>query len=218
MWNMIKTEMMKTYIYIDVSNIRYACLWSSEFNLDFVKLYNYFKTKYPMLKDVRYYEGIARDDSKKEKHFKFLHDTIGYTICSLERKSYVEPPKYEFFECKECHTRNVVQVLNRSVKLKSNVDVYLASDMIGQVVSATEPIHVILVSCDGDYTEAIDTMLKLNESVYVTILATPFKKKNNYLSARLKKYADRRSKRVSLTNIESIRDYVSQPIKKSKKS
>lgn len=36
-----------TYIYIDVSNIRSACLKTLGFMVDFAKLFDYFKEKYP---------------------------------------------------------------------------------------------------------------------------------------------------------------------------
>ena len=92
----------KTYIYIDVSNIRHACLWSCGFNLDFIKLFNYLKKKYPRVQEIRYYEGVSSSDKKKLKHFKFLSEKIEYKICSLRRKGYVEPAKYETFTCKKC--------------------------------------------------------------------------------------------------------------------
>ena len=145
----------KTYVYIDVSNIRYACSWSLGFKLDFVKLYAYLKKKYPGLQEVRYYEGIARNDKKRKKHFEFLQNQVGYTICSLERKSYVSPAKYGSFRCKECGFLNKVKILSKIVKMKSNVDVYLATDMVAQAATIKCPIHIILLACDGDYAEAI---------------------------------------------------------------
>lgn len=62
--------------------------------------------------------------------FDFLRNK-GYTICSLERKSY---DSLEIIEkevrCLKCGNR-WIEVFERERKaLKSNVDVYLASDML----------------------------------------------------------------------------------------
>jgi len=57
-----KLQDYKTYVFIDASNIRSACLKSCNFHIDFIKLIKYLKGKYSKLQDVRYYEGIARGD------------------------------------------------------------------------------------------------------------------------------------------------------------
>lgn len=202
---------VKTYIYIDVSNIRHACLYSCGFNLDFVKLYSYLKTKYPNTQEIRYYEGVSSNDKKKQKHFRFLSDKIGYKVCSLNRKSYIEPARYDVFKCKNCGASNKVKVFSENVKLKSNVDVYLASDMLECVAKAREPISIVILSCDGDYVEAIKAALRLNSDSCVTVLATPMTETNNCLSIRLKHLSrelDR--KNYKLVNINNIRDYISQ--------
>lgn len=83
----VKLADLETYVYIDVSNIRSACLKTLDLMIDFAKLLEYFRQKYPNLKDVRYYEGIAKGDVKKQRMFDFLRQK-GYVICPLERKSY----------------------------------------------------------------------------------------------------------------------------------
>ena len=206
-------EETKTYVYIDVSNIRYACLWSCGFNLDFIKLYDYFKDKYPNLQEVRYYEGVSYRDKKKLRHFRFLSERIGYKICSLSRKGYVEPARYETFECENCKFPNKVKVLPENVKMKSNVDVYLTSDLLECAAKANEPINFVILSCDGDYAEAIKAALRLSPDSRVTVLATPMTEINNCLSVRLKHLSrelDR--KNYKLANVYNIRDYISQPL------
>lgn len=201
----------KTYIYIDVSNIRHACLWSCGFNLDFVKLYEYLKDKYSDVQEIRYYEGVSSRDRKKLRHFRFLSEKIGYRVCSLSRKGYVAPAKYETFECENCKFPNKVKVLSESVKLKSNVDVYLTSDMLECAAMAEEPINMIVLSCDGDYAEAIKAALRLSPESCVTVLATPMTEVNNCLSIRLK-HLSRELKRENykLVNINNIKDYITQ--------
>ena len=201
-----------TYVYIDVSNIRYACLASCGFNLDFIKFYQYLKRKYPGKIEARYYEGIAEGDEKKKKHFTFLEKKVGHRVCSLSRKSYTEPAKYKTFNCGQCGAPNSVKILPKNTKLKSNVDVYIASEMLKCVACTTEETRIILVSCDGDYAEAIQAALELNPKVEIIIMATPATKKNNCLSARLQVFANRKTKRTSLVNIASIKDYISQPL------
>ena len=132
---------LDTYVYIDVSNIRNACRISSGFYLDFIKLYMYFKKRYPNLRDVRYYEGIYQEDAKKTNWFKRL-EKVGYTICPLRRKKYVQNPKVKSFDCWRCGATNNVEILGEAVKYKSNVDVYLASDMLVQAAKADGPINI----------------------------------------------------------------------------
>lgn len=207
----------KTYIYIDVSNIRHACLWSCGFNLDFIKLYDYLQRKYSNVQEIRYYEGVSLQDKKKLKHLKFLREKVGYEICALSRKGYVEPAKYETFRCENCKAKNKVKVLSENVKLKSNIDVYLASDMLERVAKAEDPINIVILSCDGDYAEAIKSALRLSPNSCVTILATPMTKVNNCLSVRLKQLSRELNRgNYKLANINNIRDYISQPIRKKR--
>ena len=206
---------VKTYIYIDVSNIRHACLWSCGFNLDFVKLYTYLKNKYPNVQEIRYYEGISSQDIKKSKHFQFLSEKIGYRVCLLSRKSYIEPAKYETFKCERCKSPNKVKILPENIKIKSNIDVYLTSDMLECTAKAKEPINIVILSCDGDYAEAIKAALRLSPGSRVTVLATPMTKANNCLSVRLKQLSrELKRENYKLANINNIRDYVSQSLQK----
>lgn len=209
----------KTYIYVDVSNIRHACLLSCGFNLDFIKLYNYLKEKYPNVQEIRYYEGVSLRDKKKLQHFRFLSDKVGYKICSLSRKGYIEPARYETFECENCKFPNKVKVLSENVKLKSNIDVYLTSDLLECVATVNEPINIVILSCDGDYTEAIKAALRLSPNSCVTVLATPMTEANNCLSVRLKQLSrELRREKYKLANINNIRDYISQENRKKSKS
>ena len=206
---------IETYIYIDVSNIRHACLCSCGFNLDFVKLYNYLRDKYPNAQEIRYYEGVSFRDKRKLRHFRFLRDKVGYTVCSLYRKSYVESARYEQFDCENCGFSNRVKVLPENIKLKSNVDVYLASDMLECAARAKGPINIVILSCDGDYAEAIKAALRLSPDSCITVLATPMTETNNCLSVRLKHLSrELNRKNYKLANINNIRDYISQPFNK----
>jgi len=202
----------KTYIYIDVSNIRHACSLSCGFNLDFIKLYHYLKDKYPNVQEIRYYEGVSSQDKKKLKHFQFLRDEVGYEIRSLSRKSYVDPAKYKVFECEKCNFPNKIKILPENVKLKSNIDVYLTSDMLECVAKAKEPLNIVILSCDGDYAEAIKSALRLSPNSCITVLATPMTETNNCLSIRLKRLSkELNRKNYKLANINNIKDYISQP-------
>lgn len=206
----------KTFVFIDVSNIRNACERSLGFGLDFKNLYQYFDGKYRNLQEVRYYEGIATGDEKKQRYFQRL-EKVGYTICSLERKSYTNEAKYADFPCSKCGVLNTVQVLPESPKLKSNVDVYMAVDMMKCAIRATEPIHIILVSCDGDFTEAIHGILSVNPKVFVTVLATPMTKTNNCLSVRLKNLRSELPNDMALMNIDNIRAQVCRSAVKTRR-
>lgn len=131
-------------------------------------------------------------------------------ICALERKSYTNEAKYADFECLECGAVNTVQVLPETTKLKSNVDVYMAVDMMKCAIQATEPIHIILVSCDGDFTEAIHGILSVNPDVFITVMATPVTRTNNCLSVRLKNLRSELPNDMTLMNIDNLREQVSR--------
>ena len=199
---------LSTYIYIDVSNIRNACRISCGFYLDFIKLYQYLKRRYPNLCEVRYYEGVYQGDTKKLKWLQRL-EKVGYTICALERKKYIQNARVESFNCWQCGASNDIEVLKEVIKYKSNVDVYLASDVLLKVAQSKKPLSIVILSCDGDYAELIRNIFKLKPDSYVTVLATPFKATNNVLSHRLKKLSSELDRgRYQLNNIETIKDLI----------
>ena len=195
-----------TYVYIDVSNIRLACSKTLGFWIDFVKLLKYFKGKYPNIKDVRYYEGIARGDMKKQRMFNYLAQR-GYTICSLERKSYDSVEIEDVaVKCPRCKYEWVSGNIKKRHTMKSNVDVYLTADMLAVAYLTDHPIRIILVSCDGDYAEAIRNAIVMNPNVSIAVLATPTIKQmnKNTLSTKLKNLG-REIPRYRLHNINLIR-------------
>lgn len=200
---------LPTYVLIDVSNIRSCCLRTCNFRIDFYKLLDYLKHKYPKLKDVQYYEGIAKNDRQKLSEFKKLEKS-GYTIKSLSRKSYINKAVIKNIECKKCHHKNRVKILPETKKLKSNVDVFLTTNLLEIAFSAKKPTHIILFSCDGDYAEAIKFATK-NPNVFITVIATPSIKdiEKNTLSTRLKILRKEISNQFELTNIASIQKLIS---------
>ena len=208
---------LDTYVFIDVSNIRLACMKTLGFRPDFVKILRYFQSKSPNLRDIRYYEGIADVDEKKRKMFDFLGQK-GYTICSLERKAYtsIQIEKREA-KCPKCGYQWTAKLSNEHKVMKSNVDVYLASDMVATASHANgKPVRVILVSCDGDYTEAIKNVLAINPNASVVVWATPYVKnyRKNTLSARLKNLVKEVGKpRFLLCSIEDIRPKIESDLK-----
>lgn len=200
---------MPTYVLIDVSNIRSCCLRTCDFRINFKKLLDYLKQKYSKLQDVRYYEGIAKGDKKKNLEFKKLEKS-GYTIKSLSRKSYINKAIIKNIECKKCHHKNRTTVLPQSKKLKSNVDVFLTTELLEIAFSTKKPTHIILFSCDGDYAEAIKSATK-NSNIYITVVATPPVKdpEKNTLSSRLKQLYKEIPNQYQLSNISTIKNYIS---------
>lgn len=206
--NELKLTDLETRVFVDASNIRACCLRTLGWRMDFRKLLKYLRRKYPRLVETRYYEGIATDDAGKEKTFAEL-TKIGYQVCALSRKAYVDPAVYREVKCRKCGNIQRVQTLKRSVKLKSNVDVYLATEFLKQAYLAERPIHLIVFSCDGDYAEMIREAIQTNENVYVTVVATPAIKDmtRNTLSLRLKELRGKLP-RYYLTSIRDIEDLV----------
>lgn len=78
----------KTFVFVDVSNIRYACRCSCSFDLNFRKFYRYLRGKYANLQEVRYYEGIASDDEKKTTIFSKARKSWLYDLCARAKKLY----------------------------------------------------------------------------------------------------------------------------------
>ena len=206
----MELDKLPTYVFIDTSNIRAACLKSCNIKIDFFRLLDYFRQKYPQLNDVRFYEGIAKGDTKKQETFRLLSE-FGYTICGLQRMSYTDMPIVKKFFCKKCGHQNRVTIVSKVKKMKSNVDVYLATEMLDVAYHAKKPMHIILLSCDGDYAEAIKSSVN-NKNVFVTVLATPPKKdiKINTLSIRLKKLRSEIPEQYQLSNIETIKKYITK--------
>ncbi len=202
---------LDTYVFIDVSNIRAACLKTLGLRLNFEKLYCYLRQKYKRLKDVYYFEGIADDDQAKTDAFERLQE-LGYSVKTLSRKAYVKPAMYKEVKCRKCGNVQRTQVLKRSISLKSNVDVYLATELLSIAYLAKRPVHLMLVSCDGDYAEMIKNAILRNENVMISVLATPSVRdmNKNTLSIRLKKvYNDVPLHRYELNNIYNIRGLIS---------
>lgn len=203
--NKIKLKDLETYVYIDSSNIRNA-LKVSHRKLEWKMLYQYFENSYKNLQSVKYFEGIDKEDSLKTMEFQNLKK-FGYEIKALERKAYINPPKYKTFKCQNCKEKNTVEILKESKTLKSNVDVYLCSELMGDLLSYNKPVHAIILTCDGDYAEMIRNTIEKNMNVHISVFATPFTKYNNYLSIRLKELE--RIERYYLVNILNIKDKIS---------
>lgn len=201
----INLKQLNTFVYIDASNIKNA-LRVLNVTIDWQKLYSYFKENYINLRQIMYFEGIDRDDVVKQKEFNGLKN-IGYLLKTLSRKSYIDSPKNKIYKCKYCQKENTVNISPKSVKLKSNVDVYLCTEVLANVISPHQPIHIIILSCDGDYAEMIRKILDLKKDIFVSVFATPFTKNNNYLSIRLKEL--QRIDRYYLVNILNIKDKIS---------
>ncbi len=211
---------LDTYIFVDASNIRSACLKTLGWRLDFGKLAWHFTNKYRHLQEMRYYEGIAQDDWKKRKTFRKLKE-VGYKICSLKRKSYTDELIMEDdVACDSCGASQSVVLTKEVTKLKSNVDVYLASELLKTAFLAKRPVHIILVACDGDYAEMIKCALSVNRNVCITVIATPVvplitlpngKTKNiNSCSTRLQALKGKKNPRFYLTDIRDIQDYIQE--------
>lgn len=91
-----------------------------------------------------------------------------------------------FNVCRKCGAKRRVQVLKKSTKMKSNVDVYLATDLLRLAYLARKKTHIILVSCDGDYAEMIKSALGANPKIAISVLGTPVVKDGkNTFSMRL---------------------------------
>ena len=195
---------LPVYVYIDASNIKNA-LKTFNIDIDFLKLYQYFMHKYSNLIAVKYFEGIDKEDIVQKNHLKKL-EKAGYIVKSLERKTYLKPAKYKNIRCINCGKQNKIQILKETKKFKSNIDVYLCSELMGDLLNKRKKFHAIILSCDGDYAEMIKNVLNINNNIYISVLDTPFVKNNNYLSVRLKEL--RNVDRYQLVNILNIGDKI----------
>ena len=94
--------------------------------------------------------------------------------------------------------------------MKSNVVVFLASEMLEIAYKAKAPTHIVVFTCDGDYAEAIKIALRQNPNIKITVVATPPIRdwRKNALSIRLKELRKDFSQQYSLNNIEDIKDNI----------
>lgn len=86
---------------------------------------------------------------------------------------------------------------------------FLASEVLELAYESTGPLHIIIISCDGDYAEAIRIAAK-NPQISITVIATPTTsiRTNNSLSIRLKDLRRELPGQYHLNNIEAIRDSI----------
>lgn len=201
---------LDTYVFVDVSNIRSCCLRTLGWRPDFVKVSGYFARKYKGLKELRYYEGIANGDLAKRSEFDELRDA-GCIICPLERKAYSDTVELKGKRtCRQCGATRQVKLTKKIARLKSNIDVYLATELLRVAYLSKRPVHIVLVSCDGDYAEMIKAALDQNEKVYITVIATPaVRTARNTCSTRLQQLRGY-SPRFHLTDIRDIEKYIRQ--------
>lgn len=202
----VKISELPTYVYIDSSNINFACKRGLGIDLDYKKLYKYLKRKYPQLKEVSYFEGREIEDAEKAKIFR-AYEKVGYTMKILERKKYILQPVFRYKKCPSCNQRVKICTAPKSIKLKSNIDVFLCSEMMFDALKEKRPTHFMLLSCDGDYAEMIKKIIENCPKAHITVLATPFTKPENFLSIRLQQLKGELP-RFELANIANIKDLI----------
>ncbi len=205
---MLELLTLKTFVYIDASNIRNA-LRKSHIELDFIKLNEYITQKYDHLSAVKYFEGVDIEDKEKVALYE-AYEKAGMNMHLLTRKSYLSKAQFKSFDCTNCKTPNKVEVREEKTTLKSNIDVFLSTEIFSDLIQTREPLHLVLVSCDGDYAEMIKKILELYPRTYVTVVATPFKKYGNYLSARLSEL--KKMDRYHLINILTVKEKIGEKI------
>ncbi|MCL2038767.1 hypothetical protein FWG86_02625 [Candidatus Saccharibacteria bacterium] len=135
------------------------------------------------------------------------YQRYGYEVLSLDRKKYITKATYKKVKCHKCKTIRHIQVSSQIAKFKSNVDVYLCSEMMFDATQVKGAAHLILLSCDGDYAEMIKKLLTNFPLLHITVLATPFTSPVNFLSIRLIEM--RQYKNYHLTDISTIKDKIS---------
>ena len=80
--------MLKTYSYIDASNIIYGTR-DEGWKVDFKKLFKYLKERYKC-KKIFYFAGVEKNNSKQQKFYKLLKE-IGYELVLKQVKIYKQP-------------------------------------------------------------------------------------------------------------------------------
>ena len=94
-----------------------------------MKLMTYFREKYPRLLSVKYFEGVEDGDAEKITELEQLQHA-GYEIYTLARKTYADPAIFRRFSCEKCYHKQEIMVLKSQKKLKSNIDVFLATECL----------------------------------------------------------------------------------------
>ena len=133
-------------------------------------------------------------------------------MCSLSRQAYTKRTLDKYIvECPNCGYKWARQLSGGNKVLKSNVDVYLASEFMLVASRAKDPIHLVLFSCDGDYAEMIRCAIENNRGLHISVVATPYLGQSplNMLSSKLMKLR-KEIVRYSLQNIGDFIDEIRQ--------
>ena len=158
----------RTFVFIDGENIRNSVESYGYKDLDYEKLYSWFKEK----KDadrIYIYVGIEDGDGEKEKKFSSLQ-TLGYTVSVKKVMLYKQKPLSYKIKCKNCHTINE-KLITRHSKLKANCDTELTLDIINGGVRKKYD-KIIVFSGDGDFSivyEYVVNELKKEVTVYTPL-------------------------------------------------
>jgi uncharacterized LabA/DUF88 family protein len=164
---------MKYLVYIDVANIRYALI-KSGYHINFRLLLSYLRTKYGANVIVKYYEGLALNDVKRDAEHEKLK-SLGYDIHTVKRQKYFQPAKLHRVTCEKCGQINEIVVSPSRHVIKSNCDVALATDAMFDCF-AHQPERMVFFAADGDYAQLF---IKLIEKKCKVEVWAPYSSKAN---------------------------------------
>lgn len=134
---------VKTYVFIDASNIIYGVLKYDGWKVDLLKLKKYLESRYGAQK-IFYYAGIEPDNEKQKLFYKKLEDEFGYTVCLKKVKFYTGE--------------------DGSVVRKANCDVDMTFDMmrfLGQYARA------VVLTGDGDFCCVVEYLVKKGREIRI---------------------------------------------------
>ncbi len=158
----------RTFVFIDGENIRNSVESYGYKDLDYAKLYSWFKEK-KNANRIYIYVGIENGDTKKEEQFAELK-ALGYTVSAKKVMLYKQKPLTYKIECTNCHTINQ-KIITRNSKLKANCDTELTLDIINGGVRKKYD-KIIVFSGDGDFSivyEYVVNELKKEVTVYTPL-------------------------------------------------
>ena len=142
----------KVFVFIDAENVRNSVEMYGYVDLDYVKLFNFFKNKLKV-KRIYLYVGVERGDVSKLENLNKLKE-LGYLVSVKMVSIYYQKPFIIKVPCNNCG--NIInKTIYRHNKQKANCDTELTLDIINCGVRKKYD-EIIVFSGDGDFCKVYD--------------------------------------------------------------
>ena len=149
---------LKTYVFIDFSNLIYGAKRTGGWKINYEKLYLYLKTRF-FANKIFFYTGV---ESFNKNPYIGL-EKLGYILKLKIIKKFNRSPITKQIICPNCNSRYPYK-FNRYPEIKANCDVDLTFDAMRFILDYN---CVILMSGDGDFYPLINYLMAKKKVIKV---------------------------------------------------